>query len=170
MSNRITRVLGIDTSLRSTGIAVVEACGNTLTSIEYGVIKTSAGLSLARSLRLIYEAIDNIIERSKPVEAAIEGAFYSKNVKTSMLLGAARGSAITACACRDLPVFEYAPRKVKQAVVGFGGAGKEQVGKMVMTLLGIDQKLAEDESDALAIAICHLHNRTGHAVLAPKEV
>jgi crossover junction endodeoxyribonuclease RuvC len=101
---------------------------------------------------------------------AIEGAFFHKNAKTAMILGQARGVAIAACAARGLPIYEYAPRRVKQAVVGAGGASKDQVRQMVMAMLGLREEPQEDASDALAIAVCHLHNRTGHRALAPEPI
>ncbi|MGQ9660780.1 MAG: crossover junction endodeoxyribonuclease RuvC, partial [Kiritimatiellia bacterium] len=91
--------------------------------------------------------------------AAIEGGFYCKNVRTALLLGEARGVAIAACAAHGLPVYEYAPRRVKQAIVGFGAADKVQVRRMVARLLALSREPHEDEGDALALAICHLHDR-----------
>jgi len=111
-----------------------------------------------------------IIERSRPSAVAIEGVFFCKNVKTVLMLGEARGAVITACVAQGVPVYEYAPRLVKRAVVGFGGAEKEQVAKMVMTLLALREQPQEDAADALAIAICHLHNLTGYSALMPKPV
>jgi crossover junction endodeoxyribonuclease RuvC len=164
------RVLGIDTSLRSTGVAVVEAVGNSLRGVEHDVLAVAASASHSTCLDHLYKGIADAIDRTKPEAAAIEGAFCCRNVKTAMILGQARGVAIAACAGRGVPVYEYAPRRVKQAVVGFGSAGKGQVRKMVVSLLGLNEEPAEDAGDALAIAICHLHNRTGFAVLVPKEI
>ena len=164
------KTLGIDTSLRSTGVAVVSAEGNRLSALEYGVIKNAPKVRLSECLRNLDCGISEIIARTNPVAVAIEGSFFSKNVKTSMILGQVRGVAIAACARNNIPVYEYAPRRVKQAVVGFGSAGKVQVRGMVMKLLGIEKEPQEDEGDALAIAICHLHNISGHAMLAPKEI
>ena len=168
--NKPVRILGIDTSLRSTGVGVVEAQGNKLSAVEYRTIKTSAKSRLSECLGLLNKELLDIIKRHNPDAAAIEGAFFCKNVKTAMILGHARGTAIAACNSLDLPVYEYAPRKVKQAVVGFGTAGKTQVRKMVMTLLALDEEPEEDAGDALAIAVCHLHNRSAHEALAPKEI
>jgi len=170
MADNVTRVLGIDTSLRSTGFAVVEARGSAMKALEYGTIRSRAGDALSACLRRLYESIQDVTDRATPVAAAIETAFFHKNIRTTMVLGEARGAAITACAKCGLPIYEYEPRRVKQAVVGFGGAGKQQVRKMVMSLLSLRDAPAEDASDALAIAICHLHTRTGHAVLMSKEI
>ena len=98
-----------------------------------------------------------MIEAHAPDCAAIEGAFFAKNAKTAMVLGQARGAAITACAIKSLELSEYSPRKVKSAIVGTGAAQKDQVAKMVMRLLNLTEQPQEDAADALAIAICHYH-------------
>ena len=164
------RVIGIDASLRSTGFAVVEAQGSALRPVEHGRLRFTARTRLSGCLRGIGEGLAAAIARTSPEAAAIEGAFFFRNARTAMSLGQARGVAIAACAAAGVPVYEYAPRRVKQAVVGFGGAAKEQVQAMVVSLLGLADPPQEDESDALAIAICHLHNRTGLPDLMPKEV
>ena len=163
-------MLGIDTSLRSTGIAVVDAIGSRLSSVEYGTLKTAAKQPLSVCLKRLHQGLIDIIEKHQPSCVAIEGIFFCKNVKTAVILGEARGAAIAACAANDLCVYEYAPRRVKQAVVGYGTASKEQVRKMVISLLSLKSEPQEDAGDALAIAICHLHNMTRHAALAPKEI
>lgn len=164
------RVLGIDTSLRSTGTAVVEAHGSRLAAVEYGRIHNPANLRLSACLGRIDVAIRELIARTKPDAAAIEDIFFAKNVRTSMILGEARGVVIAACAGAGVPVYEYAPRRVKQAVAGNGAADKSQVRKMVIAVLGLTDEPQEDAGDALAIAICHLHNRTSYAALAPEEI
>ncbi|OVE73650.1 crossover junction endodeoxyribonuclease RuvC [bacterium B17] len=170
MAGRVTRVLGIDTSLRSTGVGVVIAENNNLSAVEYGAIKTPASRRHSECLKNISNGVEAIIERTKPDAVSIEGAFYCKNVKTSMVLGEARGAAIAVCAKKGLPVYEYAPRKVKKAVVGLGGAEKVQVRRMIVSMLGLDEEPQEDAGDALAIAVCHLHNMSGIAALAPEEI
>jgi len=169
-ANTPLRVLGIDTSLRSTGVGVVEAIGSKYSAVEYGALKNKPKLPLTACFLTIRQGIIDIVQRTTPTAAAIEGAFYHKNARTAMILGQARGVAIATCAELGLPVFEYAPRKVKQAVVGFGGAGKEQVQKMIQTMLAIDEQPQEDAGDALAIAICHLHSQTGYAALMPEPI
>jgi crossover junction endodeoxyribonuclease RuvC len=156
-----TRVLGIDTSLRSTGIGVVEAQGNSLRSVDFGFLKTSPKWRHSECLKCIAEGIEDIIARTTPDVVSIEGAFYCKNVRTAMVLGEARGVAIATCAAHAIPVYEYAPRRVKQAVVGVGGADKQQVARMVMTLLGLREEPQSDAADALALAICHIHSDRG---------
>jgi crossover junction endodeoxyribonuclease RuvC len=161
MSRAGTRILGIDTSLRSTGVGVVDAQGNSLRAVDFGFLKTSPKWRHSECLKTIADGIREMIAKTQPTAAAIEGAFFFRNAKTAMVLGEARGVAIAACAAADLPVYEYAPRRVKQAVVGFGGAEKKQVARMVMTLLGLDDEPQSDAADALALAICHIHSDRG---------
>lgn len=165
-----SRVLGVDTSLRSTGFGIVETKGTKMSAGEYGVLKMPAKRLLSRCLGELSRGISEVIKTTQPEVVAIEGIFYCKNVKTAVILGEARGAVLAACAAADLPVYEYEPRRVKQAVVGFGSAGKDQVCRMVMSLLALREKPAEDASDALAIAICHLHNRSRHEALMPKGI
>lgn len=170
MTEEPIRVLGIDTSLRSSGVAVVEARGSSLVSIEHATVKTPAKKPMSACLAHLHSDLTELIERTKPTAAALEGIFYCKNVKTAVTLGHARGVAIAVCAAAGLPVFEYSPRRIKQALVGYGSASKEQVRKMVMAITNLDTEPGEDEGDALAIAICHLHNRTQHEALAPNSI
>ncbi len=170
MSRPAIRVLGIDTSLRSTGIGVVEAVGSSLRCIDCGFLKTTPKWLHSQCLLHIAEGIEDIIKTTAPTAVAIEGAFYSRNVKTAMVLGEARGVAIAACARHGLPLYEYAPRRVKQAVVGVGKAEKDQVAKMVMTLLGLQEQPQSDAADALAIAICHIHSHKPLPGLQSKQI
>ena len=164
------RVLGVDTSLRLTGFGVVDCEGSRFKAVEFGTIRAPRNLSLSECLHKINTGITGVIERLNPSAVAVEGVFFCKNVKTTLMLGEARGAVITACAVRGLSVYEYAPRRVKQAVSGFGGAEKNQVARMVMSLLALREQPQEDAADALAIAICHLHNLTGYAALMPKPI
>lgn len=170
MTTAAIRVLGIDTALRTTGYAVVEAQGSRLRAVEYGLIRRGDRAPHSECLRHLAEGLAEAIERARPTEAAIEGVFFCKNVKTAVLLGEARGVAIAACAARGVPVYELAPRRVKQAVVGYGAADKSQVRRMVMTILGLDREPEEDSGDALALAIAHLHQRTPLGDLAPEAL
>lgn len=157
MPNKRYRILGVDTSLRSSGIAVIEVDGPHMHAVAYGRILNHAAETHSLCLKSIHEQVRAIIEEHEPVEAAIEGAFFAKNAKTAMILGQARGAVMTACALAEIPVTEHAPRKVKQAVTGNGSAQKEQVAKMVMRLLNLQEQPQEDAADALAIAITHYH-------------
>jgi crossover junction endodeoxyribonuclease RuvC len=170
MGGRVTSVLGIDTSLRSTGVAVVESAGSRLRAVKYGRLRAPAGIPLSACLKRLSAGIEEIIGSTGPQAAAVEGVFYCKNARTAVTLGEARGVAIAACAARGVPVYEYAPRRVKQAVVGFGSAGKEQIRKMVQRLLGLREEPQEDEADALAIAICHLNSRSTAGAGRAREI
>ena len=170
MAGSARRVLGIDTALRSSGVAVVESSGGRLSAVEYGRIANPARRPLSECLLTLHRDVGALIERTKPEAAAIEGVFFCKNVRTSVTLGEARGAVITACRAMEVPVFEYPPRRVKQAIVGFGAAEKDQVRKMVMSLLGLTEPPQEDAADALALAVCHLHSRSRYAELAPEEI
>ncbi len=164
------RVLGIDTSLRSTGIAVVESEGDSFRAIAMETLKVPARQPHTECFRRIFDGVSDMISSTGAEESSIEGAFFFKNAKTALILGEARGVAIVASAHKGLPVFEYAPRRVKQAVVGNGNAEKLQVRQMVMQLLGLREEPQEDAGDALALAICHLQSRSGHSALAPKSI
>ncbi len=170
MAPKRLRVLGIDTSLRSTGVGIVEVEGSTLRMVHLGTIKNPQKRLHSECVAYLHAELLRLIEEQQPDVAAVEGIFHFKNVKTALTLGQARGVALAACSSSGLKVYEYAPRKVKQAVVGTGTATKDQVGRMVMRLLSLSETPQEDAADALGIAICHLHSCTGHAVLAPKEI
>lgn len=163
MSRPAKRVLGIDTSLRSTGIAVVESQGSTLRYVDCGFLKTTPKWRHSECLKHIAVGIEKMIAETQPNEVSIEGAFFFKNAKTAMVLGEARGVAIATCAAHDLPIYEYAPRRVKQAVVGIGSADKHQVARMVMRLLNLKEQPQSDAADALALAICHINSMSGIA-------
>jgi crossover junction endodeoxyribonuclease RuvC len=141
-----------------------------MSPVEHGTLRNPAGRPLSECLRRLGDGIEEIISRSAPQAAAVEGVFFCKNVRTAVILGEARGAVIAACARRGLPVFEYAPRRVKQAVVGYGAASKQQVSRTLMAMLGLREEPDEDAGDALALAVCHLHSRSPHAALAPEAI
>ena len=160
--------MGVDTSLRSTGIGILDAAGSRMAPVYYGIIKNPPGRSLSACLLFLQDEIEKLIREHEPQAVAIEGIFYAKNVKTMMILSHARGAIIAQCARMGLPVYEYEPRRVKMAVAGYGGAEKAQIQKMVKTLLALPVEPQNDAADALALAITHLHNRT--AITAPSLV
>lgn len=164
------RVLGIDTSLRSTGVGIVDAEGTRYRSVHYGLIRTPAKRPVSECLVRLARGLRELIETHKPEAVAIEGIFFSKNARTAVRLGEARGAAISTCADFDLPVYEYEPRRVKMAVVGHGGADKAQVQKMIASMLGLDELPPPDAADALAIAICHLHNHSRYQALQSTRI
>lgn len=164
------RILGVDTSLRSSGVAVIEVSGQKTRALVYGRIQNKPACPHTACLAEIHRHVDQLITEFQPDEAVIEGAFFAKNAKTAMILGQARGVVLAVCALRGVPVYEYSPRSIKQATVGAGAASKEQVGKMVMHLLGLAELPQEDAADALAAAICHAHQRTLPETLRSKPV
>jgi len=164
------RVIGIDASLRSTGIGVVESQGSRLTLVEFATVHNPASRSHSECLSLIFRELAAVVDRCKPQAAAIEGGFYFKNAKTALVLGEVRGVVISASATAGVPIYEYSPRLVKQALTGFGAAQKEQVAKMVNRILGVSGDIQEDAADALAIAICHIQSQTGIAELRPEPI
>lgn len=170
MARETIRILGIDTSLRSTGVGIVEACGSNLRAVAYGRIVNKPKIPHSQCLENIFDSITNLIEEHKPTCAAIEGAFFAKNPNTAMILGQARGVAIAACAKRGVGITEHSPRKVKSALVGSGAAQKDQVAKMVVRLLNLADQPQEDAADALAIAICHFHQLSLPEELRVKKI
>jgi len=158
-SSRIA--LGIDPGTAIVGYAVIAAHGDRLELLACDAITTPAHMPLARRLQLIYEGLTKIIALYHPQEAAMEELFFAKNARTAMTVGHARGVAMLALANSGLSVSEYTPKQVKQAVTGYGGADKEQVGEMVRILLKLTAvPKPDDAADAAAIAICHLHTAT----------
>ncbi|MBC7294113.1 MAG: crossover junction endodeoxyribonuclease RuvC [Thermoleophilia bacterium] len=151
-------VLGLDPGTASTGYGVVVSQGSRLQALEFGVVETPASLPLAERLAHIHTAVTALLERHKPEAAAVESLFFNVNVRTALAVGQARGVALLACCQSDCPVYEYTPQQVKQAVVGYGRADKQQVMEMVRVLLGLDERPSSDHAaDALGVAICHLH-------------
>lgn len=155
------RVLAIDPSLRATGFAVVEKVDGKLRALEFGTIRNRPSLLPSGCLVAIHERVGELIARHQPVCAAFEGVIFVQSYKTAITLGAARGAALVAVAARGLPIFEYAPRRVKQSVVGRGGADKAQVAFMVRALLGLTENPPPDAADALAIGLTHFQTAAG---------
>lgn len=149
------RILGIDPSLRGTGFAILEGNVRAARCLHFGVVKNSPKLSVSQCLREIHLALETAIAEYQPTAMAIETTIYVQSYQTAIVLGAARGAALLAAAQRDLPIYEYAPRKIKQAVVGRGGAQKDQVAFMVRALTGLTVTPPPDAADAIAIALTH---------------
>lgn len=149
-------ILGIDPGIAIVGYGILEVNGNRLRALDYGCIKTDANLTFPERIKTIYDSLVELINRYKPTDLAVEELFFNKNVKTAILVGQARGVEILAAVNMGLDVFEYTPLQVKQAVVGYGRAEKEQVQEMVKILLNLNEKPKPDDvADALAVAICH---------------
>ncbi len=154
---RSVRTIGIDPGSRLTGYGIVEKHQANLLHIDCGVIAPPAKASLADRLCFIQDELEKIIDTYKPLAAAAEGVFFARNWRSALKLGQARGAALAALARRGLSVEEYPPATVKQAVVGYGRADKQQVQQMVKILLGLPEIPEENSADALAVAICHIH-------------
>jgi len=150
------RVLGIDPGSRRTGYGVIDVTPAGLLYVESGCVRPGGAVFLTR-LGEIFRGIDELICRHSPTEVAVEEVFLANNPASALKLGQARGAAIAAAVAHGLPVAEYAARRVKQAVVGTGRAGKEQVQHMVRVLLDLPGTPSADAADALAIAICHVN-------------
>ncbi len=150
--------IGIDPGTAIVGYAVVTSHNGNLRLIVCDVITTPARMRLADRLQLIYRELSEIVGTYQPQEAAMEELFFANNAKTAMSVGQARGVAMLALANGGLPIAEYTPKQVKQAVTGYGGAKKDQVGEMVRILLNLPSvPRPDDAADAAAVAICHLH-------------
>jgi crossover junction endodeoxyribonuclease RuvC len=150
------RILGMDTALRKTGWGIVDVQGKKWSAVDCGVIVNPPKASITDCMRHLNNAIKGLIERYSPDAVAIEGGFYCRNARTAIVLGTARGAVLGVLAEAQLPVYEYAPRRVKQTVAGRGDSTKEQVALMVSKFLKIQvDNLANDSTDALALAICH---------------
>ena len=158
-------VLGIDTSLRSTGFGVLAAEGSRLRAVEMGAIKNAQKVSLSGCLRNIHSTVAALIEKHRPDVIAIESVIYGKNTGTMLVLGQARGAVITAAANAGVPIYEYEPRRMKMAVCGNGMAEKAQIQRMVKTLLALPELPQNDAADALGMAIAHAHY---NSVLNPR--
>ena len=171
------RVLAIDPALRNTGFAVIEetapASGRrTLRAIAYGVIDNPKNLRQSGCLVAIRERLAEVIREHSPEVCAVEGVIFVQSYRTAITLGAARGAALLAAAEQGLEIYEYAPKRVKQAVVGRGGADKQQVAFMMRALLGLSETPPPDAADALAIGMahCYAHDPKRAAALADPPV
>lgn len=154
------RVLGIDPGTAITGYGLVDESEQGLALVDCGVITTPSDQPLAQRLQTIYHDLSAVIEQHQPQAAAVEELFFSRNVRTALSVGHARGVAMLALADAGLDVFEYKPLEVKQAIAGYGGADKRQVQEMVRMLLSLDEvPRPDDAADAVAVAVCHLHSR-----------
>lgn len=152
-------VIGIDPGTATTGYGLVRDTDQGLEVIDFGAVLTPAGLPQEQRLVMLFEELKKIILLHRPESAAVEKLFFSRNVTTAITVGQARGVALLALAQSGLPVGEYTPMEIKQAVAGYGGADKNQVQQMVRAILNLKSiPKPDDAADALAIAICHLHS------------
>ncbi len=151
--------MGIDPGSRITGYGVIDLDGPRSRYVASGCIQTDSSRPLPERLKIIFEGVAGMIREHQPVEVAVEQVFMHRNPDSALKLGQARGAALCAVVMAGLPVSEYAPRAIKQAVVGSGAADKTQVQRMVGLLLNRAEPLSADAADALAVAICHGHTR-----------
>lgn len=157
----MTIILGIDPGSRITGYGLIKEGTTRIEYLDSGCIRTSPAETLSQKLLQIYDGICYLMDHYAPDEVAIEQVFMHQNPSSALKLGHARGVAMVAAASHRVPISEYAPREIKQTVVGYGAAEKTQVSHMVVSLLGLSSAPQADAADALAIAICHSHMRRG---------
>lgn len=163
-------VLGIDPGTAITGYGLVREESEGLVLADYGVVTTPAGQPLPERLQIIYRELGRVIRQHQPEAAAVEELFFSRNVRTALSVGHARGVVLLALADAGLPTFEYKPLEVKQAIAGYGGADKQQVQEMVRMLLNLDHvPQPDDAADAVAVAVCHIHSARMSALVADAE-
>lgn len=156
------RIIGVDPGTARTGFGIIDFSADRFAVVDYGYIKTGADLLLPARLQLIYAQLQKIIQDFRPERFAIEELFFNKNVRTAMGVGEARGVAVLAAARAGLMISEYTPLQVKQAVVGYGRATKQQVKYMVKAILGLPEPPTPDDvTDALAAAICDAFSSSG---------
>ncbi|MDQ0457066.1 crossover junction endodeoxyribonuclease RuvC [Rhizobium paknamense] len=160
MTNTI-RIIGIDPGLRRTGWGVIETLGNSLRFVASGTVTSDSEMDLASRLCQLHDGLAEVIHQYRPDEAAVEQTFVNKDAVATLKLGQARGVAMLAPARAGLPVAEYAPNAVKKSVIGVGHGEKQQIHMMLKILMPKAEFKGNDAADALAIAICHAHNRGG---------
>lgn len=161
-SQPIARVLAVDPALRNTGFAILEKNGKIISAVCYGVIENPPKLLQSGCLVAIRRKLHEIIEKYQPTECAIESTIYVQSYKTAITLGAVRGAVLIAAAEHGLPIYDYAPREVKQAAVGRGAADKAQVAFMMRSMLRLKETPPPDAADALAVGIAHFQASAGH--------
>lgn len=153
------RTIGIDPGTAIMGWGIVEGDGDAVRLVAYGALNTPAKTPMPRRLQMLYGRLCDLLAEHRPDAAAVEELFFSKNVTTALAVGQARGIALLALAQANIPVFEYKPMAVKQAVVGYGRAEKSQIQELVRMTLGLDHiPQPDDAADALAIALCHTYS------------
>jgi crossover junction endodeoxyribonuclease RuvC len=163
-------VLGVDPSLRGTGFGIIKLMKPHPQALAHGTISCSASWERSRCLVKISQGLRDVIKKHQPTVCVIEGLFYAQNLQTALIMGEARGAALAAVAEAGLEIYELAPRKVKQAIVGFGAAQKLAVAKMVQRMLRLAEMPAADAADALALALTHAQENGRYSFSAPKRI
>ena len=163
-------ILGIDPSLRGTGYGVLRLAKPHPEALAFGTIVCPAGWERSRCLVKIAATLRDLIREHRPTVCAIEGLFYAQNIQTALIMGEARGASLVAVAEAGLEIYEMAPRKVKQAIVGYGAAQKLAVAKMVQRMLGLAEMPEADAADALALALAHAQEHSRYSISTPKKI
>jgi crossover junction endodeoxyribonuclease RuvC len=160
-------VLGIDPGIAITGYGLIQTDPQkNYQAIDYGVVRTKAGLEDAERLKILFEELTDLVQQHQPDYSAVEKLFFQKNVRTAISVGQARGVVLLTLAQASIPVSEYTPNEVKQTVCGYGNATKIQVQRMVQNLLQLDTlPKPDDAADALAVAICHISHQSFNDIL-----
>ncbi|WCJ59637.1 crossover junction endodeoxyribonuclease RuvC [Fontisphaera persica] len=163
-------VLGVDPSLRGTGYGIVRSGKNGPAMVAHGTIRCGAAWPMTRCLGHIAQTLRQVVEETRPAVGVVEGLFYAQNLRTAIVMGQARGASLAVMAEAGLEVYEMAPRKVKQAIVGYGAAQKEAVARMVQRMLRLAELPAPDAADALALALAYLQETGRYLVAGPKQI
>ena len=163
-------ILGIDPSLRGTGFGIIQVANPHPRTLIHGTISCPQIWERSRCLAKISEILRAEIQKYRPTVCVVEGIFYAQNLQTAMIMGEARGAALAAVAERGIEIYEIAPRKVKQAVVGYGAAQKSAVAKMVQRLLNLPAPPEPDAADALALALAHARENSRYNLTPPKRI
>ena len=163
-------ILGIDPSLRGTGYGVIRVGKPYPQTLAHGTIVCPQGWEQSRCLVKIAQTLRDVVKQHRPTVCVVEGLFYAQNLRTALTMGEARGAALVIAAEAGLEIYEIAPRKVKQAIVGYGAAQKLAVAKMVQRLLALPKAPAPDAADALALALTHAQESGRYTLSAPKKI
>jgi crossover junction endodeoxyribonuclease RuvC len=163
-------ILGIDPSVRGTGFGVIRVEKRQVTALSHGTVQCAASWERSRCLAQIARTVRELIQKLRPTVCVVEGLFYAQNFQTALIMGEARGASLVAAAEAELEIFEIAPRKVKQAVVGYGAAQKSAVAKMVQRVLRLPVQPDADAADALALAMAYAQTTSRYSFDPPKRV
>jgi crossover junction endodeoxyribonuclease RuvC len=163
-------ILGVDPSLRGTGYGIIRAGGAAPESLAHGTISCPQSWEHSRCLVQIVKTLREVLQQHHPEVCVIEGLFFAQNLQTALIMGEARGAALATIAEQGVEIYEMAPRKVKQAIVGYGAAGKPAVGKMVQRMLRLAEPPSPDAADALALALTHAQENGRYSFSMPKKV
>ena len=163
-------ILGVDPSLRGTGYGIIRISEGQPFVVTYGTVSCPKNWARSRCLARISQTLRDLLREFQPQVCAIEGLFFAQNLKTALIMGEARGAAMATIAEAGLDIYEIAPRKVKQAIVGYGAAQKMAVAKMIQRMLNLAELPDPDAADALALALAHAHGQRRFNLIPPKKI